>query len=74
MDLQRRNNVSVMGNGPATLIFSHDFGCDQTMWGYLFPVCLATNIGQCPQRSVPNTCSKAMNSFLSPWIGAHVDR
>lgn len=37
MDLQRRNNVSVMGNGPATLIFSHGFGCDQTMWGYLFP-------------------------------------
>lgn len=35
MDLQLRNNVKVMGEGPATLIFSHGFGCDQTMWRYL---------------------------------------
>lgn len=35
MDLQHRNNVKVMGDGPATLIFSHGFGCDQSMWGYL---------------------------------------
>jgi sigma-B regulation protein RsbQ len=35
MDLQHRNNVSVMGDGPATLVFSHGFGCDQTMWRYL---------------------------------------
>lgn len=35
MDLQHRNNVKVMGDGPATLIFSHGFGCDQTMWRYL---------------------------------------
>ena len=35
MDLQHRNNVTVMGNGPATLVFSHGFGCDQTMWRYL---------------------------------------
>lgn len=35
MDLQHRNNARVMGNGPATLIFSHGFGCDQTMWRYL---------------------------------------
>lgn len=31
MDLEHRNNVKVMGSGPATLIFSHGFGCDQTM-------------------------------------------
>jgi sigma-B regulation protein RsbQ len=37
MDLQHRNNINVMGDGPATLIFSHGFGCDQTMWGYLLP-------------------------------------
>lgn len=35
MDLQRRNNLSVVGEGTATLIFSHGFGCDQTMWKYL---------------------------------------
>ncbi|MBA1275416.1 alpha/beta fold hydrolase [Stutzerimonas azotifigens] len=35
MDLQHRNNVNVMGNGPATLVFSHGFGCDQTMWRFL---------------------------------------
>ncbi|WP_166220546.1 alpha/beta fold hydrolase [Pseudomonas atagonensis] len=35
MDLQHRNNVKVMGDGPATLIFSHGFGCDQSMWRYL---------------------------------------
>lgn len=36
MDLQHRNNVRVVGGGPSTLIFSHGFGCDQTMWHYLF--------------------------------------
>ncbi|MCU1759993.1 alpha/beta hydrolase [Pseudomonas sp. 14P_8.1_Bac3] len=36
MDLQHRNNIKVMGDGPSTLIFSHGFGCDQTMWSYLF--------------------------------------
>ena len=35
MVLQHRNNVKVLGEGPATLIFSHGFGCDQTMWRYL---------------------------------------
>jgi sigma-B regulation protein RsbQ len=35
MDLQHRNNIKVMGEGPATLFFSHGFGCDQTMWRYL---------------------------------------
>ncbi|MDQ0123537.1 sigma-B regulation protein RsbQ [Pseudomonas lini] len=35
MDLQQRNNIKVMGAGPSTLIFSHGFGCDQTMWRYL---------------------------------------
>ncbi|MEO6679911.1 MAG: alpha/beta hydrolase [Pseudomonas sp.] len=35
MDLQHRNNVKVLGEGPSTLIFSHGFGCDQTMWRYL---------------------------------------
>jgi sigma-B regulation protein RsbQ len=37
MELERRNNVKVTGEGPATLIFSHGFGCDQSMWRYLAP-------------------------------------
>ena len=37
MDLQQRNNVSVMGNGTSTLVFSHGFGCNQAMWNYLAP-------------------------------------
>ncbi|WP_028694277.1 alpha/beta fold hydrolase [Pseudomonas cremoricolorata] len=37
MDLQRRNNVRVRGNGACTLIFSHGFGCDQSMWRFLLP-------------------------------------
>ena len=37
MNLQRRNNVSVIGGGPATLFFSHGFGCDQNMWRLLAP-------------------------------------
>lgn len=37
MNLKHRNNVSVMGNGTATLVFSHGFGCNQAMWNYLAP-------------------------------------
>lgn len=37
MDLQHRNNLKAMGEGAATLIFSHGFGCDQSMWSYLLP-------------------------------------
>lgn len=36
MNLLHRNNVNVEGNGTSTLIFSHGFGCDQTMWSYLY--------------------------------------
>lgn len=37
MHLQRRNNVNVLGHGPATLVFAHGFGCDQSMWRFLVP-------------------------------------
>ncbi|MCR4538521.1 alpha/beta hydrolase [Pseudomonas sp. 18.1.10] len=37
MDLRHRNNVSVMGSGTSTLVFSHGFGCNQAMWNYLAP-------------------------------------
>lgn len=37
MHIHIRNNVRVAGEGPATLVFAHGFGCDQTMWRYLEP-------------------------------------
>ncbi|QXH36570.1 alpha/beta fold hydrolase [Pseudomonas muyukensis] len=37
MTLQKRNNVHVAGRGSATLILSHGFGCDQSMWKFLLP-------------------------------------
>ncbi|CAN5134465.1 alpha/beta hydrolase [soil metagenome] len=37
MDLARRHHVTVKGEGPATLVFSHGFGCDQNMWRFLAP-------------------------------------
>ena len=37
MDLQRRNNVHVAGDGPATMFFAHGFGCDQNMWRLIAP-------------------------------------
>ncbi|WP_053134266.1 alpha/beta fold hydrolase [Pseudomonas sp. MIACH] len=37
MDLRHRNNVNVLGDGTATLVFSHGFGCNQAMWNDLAP-------------------------------------
>jgi sigma-B regulation protein RsbQ len=37
MSVQKRNNVRVSGDGPATLFFAHGFGCDQNMWRLLAP-------------------------------------
>lgn len=37
MTLQLRNNVHVLGSGPATMVFAHGFGCDQNMWRLLAP-------------------------------------
>jgi sigma-B regulation protein RsbQ len=37
MSVERRNNVRIFGEGPATLFFSHGFGCDQNMWRLLAP-------------------------------------
>jgi len=37
MSIQRRNNVHVSGEGPATMLFAHGFGCDQNMWRLLQP-------------------------------------
>ncbi|MET0540515.1 MAG: alpha/beta hydrolase [Variovorax sp.] len=37
MGTRQRNNVSVSGAGPATLVFAHGFGCDQSMWRFMVP-------------------------------------
>lgn len=37
MDIDRRNNVKVSGEGDATLVFAHGFGCDQNMWRLVAP-------------------------------------
>jgi sigma-B regulation protein RsbQ len=37
MSVKKRNNVKVLGSGPATMVFSHGFGCDQNMWRFLAP-------------------------------------
>jgi nitrogenase molybdenum-iron protein alpha/beta subunit len=37
MDVLRRNNVTVTGDGPATMILAHGYGCDQTMWNLIRP-------------------------------------
>lgn len=37
MDLRHRNNITVMGTGTSTLVFSHGFGCNQAMWNDLAP-------------------------------------
>jgi len=37
MDILRRNNVIVKGNGSRPMMFAHGFGCDQNMWRYVVP-------------------------------------
>jgi len=37
MNVRQRNHVHVAGEGPATLVFAHGFGCDQNMWRLLAP-------------------------------------
>ena len=37
MNVQQRNNVTVRGDGPATMLFAHGFGCDQNMWRLVVP-------------------------------------
>lgn len=37
MDILKRNNVVVKGNGSKTLLFAHGYGCDQNMWRFITP-------------------------------------
>jgi sigma-B regulation protein RsbQ len=38
MSVQIRHHVHSAGDGTATMVFIHGFGCDQTMWRFLAPV------------------------------------
>ncbi len=35
--LGRRHHLSLLGGGPATLLFVHGYGCNQTMWRHVAP-------------------------------------
>lgn len=37
MSVIQRNNVHIIGAGPATMMFAHGFGCDQNMWRHVWP-------------------------------------
>ncbi len=37
MDILKRNNVQISGNGTQVIMFAHGFGCDQGMWRYITP-------------------------------------
>lgn len=37
MDVLRKNNVTVQGQGTQALVFAHGFGCDQHMWRFVAP-------------------------------------
>ena len=47
MDVLRRNNVHVSGQGDRAMMFAHGFGCDQNMWRFEsdFKVVLFDHVG-----------------------------
>jgi len=40
MDVLKRNNVTVTGQGETPLLFAHGYGCDQNMWRFITPAFL----------------------------------
>jgi len=32
VNITQRNNIRIFGDGPATMVLAHGFGCDQSMW------------------------------------------
>ena len=38
MPVAKRNNVSIHGSGPRTIVFAHGYGCDQNVWRHFVPV------------------------------------
>lgn len=37
MDVLKRNNVTVVGEGTQTILFSNGYGCDQNVWRHVIP-------------------------------------
>lgn len=37
MDISKRNNVQVFGQGKQAMVFAHGFGCNQHMWRWMVP-------------------------------------
>ena len=37
MSLRERHHVTIAGDGPASMVFAHGFGCDQNMWRLMAP-------------------------------------
>lgn len=37
MNVLRKNNVQIKGQGSQAIIFAHGFGCDQNMWRFITP-------------------------------------
>lgn len=35
MNVLKRNNVNVIGDGEQVMVFAHGFGCDQNVWSYV---------------------------------------
>lgn len=43
MDVFKRSNVSIAGQGEQPMVFAHGFGCDQQMWRFVAPAFEATH-------------------------------
>lgn len=37
MNVVKRNNITISGNGKQPMLFAHGFGCDQNMWRFITP-------------------------------------
>jgi len=37
IDIKKRNNVTIHGNGVSIIVLAHGFGCDQRMWRFVLP-------------------------------------
>lgn len=37
MDVRKRNNVQVFGEGKTPMLFAHGYGCDHNMWRFIYP-------------------------------------
>lgn len=43
VNIERRNNIRILGDGPSTMVLAHGFGCDQSMWRHFIPAFCQTH-------------------------------